>query len=146
MNRFAKKRGGPWYGEDKQRILFETVAFQHYPQMIARTERIGNNSRRIYDLSVEVPTFDRQKVQILFAKSRPELPIVQVDGPSTSLHRYPDGSLCMWYPKDTVAHRWVFGDGLHTLIAHIILHLFREEYWRISGEWVGEEAPHNGGE
>ena len=48
----------------------------------------------------------------------------------------------MWYPKDPVDSRWVFVDGLLALIGLVMAHLFREAWWRETGEWVGEEVPH----
>ena len=33
-------------------------------------------------------------------------------------------------------------DGLLTLVRYAQLHLFREAWWRETGEWVGEEAGH----
>lgn len=63
------------------------------------------------------------------------------DGP-TSPHRYKDGGLCIWHPSDAVEYRWVFEDGLLQLLGHIAAHLFREAWWRETGEWLGPEAPH----
>ncbi|MFN6118818.1 MAG: hypothetical protein ACK5CE_04140 [Actinomycetes bacterium] len=71
-----------------------------------------------------------------------ETPLVHVVGPKASPHRYSDSSLCMWFPEDPVEARWTVEDGLVELINCIALHLFREEWWRETGEWVGAEAPH----
>jgi hypothetical protein len=48
----------------------------------------------------------------------------------------------MWHPKDPPEKQWQPEDGLLTLIRYIQLHLFREEWWRETGEWLGEEAEH----
>jgi hypothetical protein len=48
----------------------------------------------------------------------------------------------MWYPQDPDAHRWVFEDGLLVLLGLIAAHLFREAWWRETGEWLGPEAGH----
>lgn len=37
----------------------------------------------------------------------------------------------------------MFSDGLGALIDHIALHLYREAQWRLTGEWLGPEAPHS---
>jgi hypothetical protein len=49
----------------------------------------------------------------------------------------------MWHPDDPDERRWVFSDGLGSLIDHVALHLYREAYWRTTGEWLGPEAPHS---
>jgi hypothetical protein len=66
---------------------------------------------------------------------------VFVPGPG-SPHPYADGSLCIWYPADPPERRWRRSDGGAALAAHIAAHLIREEWWRQTGEWAGEEAPH----
>ena len=48
----------------------------------------------------------------------------------------------MWYPHDPIDRRWVFEDGLLDLIGLVIAHLFWEAWWRETGEWLGEEVPH----
>ncbi len=77
-----------------------------------------------------------------FPRHRPEAVSVHVTGPTDSKHRYADGSLCMWFPGDDAARRWTRRDGPVALVAHVIAHLAREEWWRRTGDWVGEEAPH----
>jgi hypothetical protein len=81
-------------------------------------------------------------VRIEFARGSPEVPRVFSDGPSDSPHRYDDGTLCMWYPRDPAELRWTRRDGTAALIGSIILHLLREQWWRETGEWAGPEAPH----
>ena len=89
---------------------------------------------------MEVPFYEHRNVEIRVGSSR--VARVFVDGPDDSPHRYPDGSLCMWYPHDPPEEKWVFGDGLLPLLNHIQLHLFREAWWREHGEWPGPQAPH----
>lgn len=48
----------------------------------------------------------------------------------------------MWCPWDPPEEKWVFRDGLLALLNHIQAHLFREAWWRETGEWLGPEAPH----
>jgi hypothetical protein len=74
---------------------------------------------------------------------RPESVSVHVTGPSDSPHRYPSGALCMWFPADDASQRWTRHDGPVALVAHILAHLAREEWWRRTGEWIGEQAPHD---
>lgn len=90
---------------------------------------------------MSVPHFEPREVTIRFEKRTPRTPAIFVDGP-TSPHRYPDGTLCIWYPQDAPENRWVFDDGLLRLLGHIEVHLFREAWWRETDEWLGPEAPH----
>lgn len=48
----------------------------------------------------------------------------------------------MWDPEDPVHLTWDVADGLVSLIDAARLHLFREQWWRDTGEWVGPQAPH----
>lgn len=86
-----------------------------------------------------VPT---RHVTISFARGRPMEPMVNVDGPTDSPHRYSDGTLCMWYPTDPPERRWIHADGAAALVANITAHLIREEWYRKSGEWLGDEVRH----
>lgn len=69
-------------------------------------------------------------------------PSVFVDGPAESPHRYPNGSLCMWYPGDPPEQRWTHTDGAGALVANIAAHLVKEEWYRLTGEWKGDEVGH----
>jgi hypothetical protein len=83
-----------------------------------------------------------QRVTIEFGPNRPDTPVIYVPGPG-SPHRYDDGSLCIWYPYDPPERRWTWRDGGAVLAGHICAHLIREAWWRETGEWVGDEAPHD---
>lgn len=83
-----------------------------------------------------------REVTITFFRGRPTDPKVTVDGPSDSPHRYPDGTLCMWYPDDPPEQQWTLADGAAALVANIAAHLIREEWYRLSGEWIGDEVFH----
>ena len=48
----------------------------------------------------------------------------------------------MWYPKDPVDRRWVFEDRLLALLTLVAAHLFKESWWRETGEWLGPEVGH----
>jgi hypothetical protein len=93
-----------------------------------------------------VPCYEPRNVEIRFTHSSPYDPKVFVDGPR-SPHRYGDGSLCMWYPRDPPEQKWVFEDGLLALLNHIQAHLIREARYREAPEegWPGPEAPHGDG-
>jgi hypothetical protein len=91
---------------------------------------------------MEVPHYEPRNVEIRF-ENWSRAPKVFVDGSDDSPHRYSDGSLCMWHPSDPPEQRWVFSDGLLALLNHVQAHLFREAWWRETGEWLGPEAPHS---
>jgi hypothetical protein len=48
----------------------------------------------------------------------------------------------MWHPHDPPEKRWTPEDGLLQLVLHIHVHLFKEAWWRETGEWLGNQAPH----
>lgn len=86
-----------------------------------------------------VPT---RHVVITFSRRSPSEPKVSVDGPADSPHRYSDGTLCMWYPDDPPELRWTLADGAGSLVATITAHLIREQWYRNTGEWIGDEVNH----
>jgi hypothetical protein len=104
----------------------------------------GKTGAIVYTLTVTVPEFDdRRVIRITLAnKRRPWLRLLTADGPTDSPHRYADGHLCMWYPKDPPEQVWEPDDGLLALVQCARVHLFREAYWRRYGTWPGPEAPH----
>ena len=79
-------------------------------------------------------------VIIAFSRGRPLEPRVRVDGPTDSPHRYQNGDLCMWCPQDPAEKRWTLKDGAAALVANIAAHLIREEWYRLTGEWIGDEV------
>lgn len=91
--------------------------------------------------TVHPPGVPPRRVRISFARGG-EVPLVNANGPTESKHRYDGGELCMWYPDDPPELRWSHADPPGELLGHIVLHLVREEWWRRTGEWVGDEAPH----
>lgn len=84
-------------------------------------------------------------MRIEFRSTASRIPRVYVDGPADSPHRYDDGSLCMWYPRDPLERRWVFDDGLLALLGQIAAHLVKEHLWRETRRWPGDEVPHADG-
>ena len=92
-------------------------------------------------MTVPVPYYKARRIRILFS-GRSQVPRVIASGPEESPHRYSDGSLCMWYPDDPMERRWVLDDGLLILIGLAMAHLFREAWWRETGQWAGEEVAH----
>jgi hypothetical protein len=122
-------------------MRFEGDARQSYPSLRGRSwNRQGVGGFR-YMVLILVPFYNvLRRVTIRFGPGR-GVPTVDVDVP-TSPHRYTDRALCLWYPRDPVARRWRFAAGLTDLLDLITVHLFKEAWWRETGEWLGEEAPH----
>lgn len=102
----------------------------------------GSKAGRLYTVTLGVPHYEARRVEVHFASITPRRPVVRVDGPTDSPHRFAEDELCMWEPGDPDEQRWVFDDGLPALLGLTITHLFREAWWRETGEWLGPEAPH----
>lgn len=143
ITRYGKRTGGPWYGEDFPRLIFEREAGRYFLDLPSATITSDHNAGRRYRLTVNVPHYDARRVQILFRKDSPRIPRVSVDGPADSKHRFSSGDLCMWYQRDPVENQWIFEDGLVALLGHIVAHLFREAWYRETGEWPGPEVGHS---
>lgn len=97
------------------------------------------------EFDLNIAGLPARHVRVVFA-GLGTVPSVYCDGSTDSPHRYKDGSLCMWYPWDNEAARWTLRDGGGALLGHIAAHLLREEWWRMTGEWIGDEAPHGSNE
>ena len=100
----------------------------------------------VYSATVDVPYYEPRRVKVIFELARsPNAPQILTDGPTESPHRYPDNDrtrLCVWYPSDPAEFRWVFDNGLLELLGLVRVHLFKEAWWRDTGEWPGPQAPH----
>jgi hypothetical protein len=139
-----RRYGGPWYGNDVQRAIFDRGAKRHFPSLKAVTRTSGPKAGRTYTVTIDVPHYERRRVEILFPKDTPTLAKINAIAPTDSPHRYQENQLCIWHPEDSVENRWVHNDGLLVLLGLIAAHLFREEWWRETGEWLGPEAGHTG--
>lgn len=148
MGNFGKRRSGPWYAEDRARLVFESRSRDYFPMLRSSMVRIGRKHGLCYQVSLDVPYYETRSVRIFFAADRnPDSPIIIADGPTCSPHRYPDFDrkrLCVWHPDDPADFRWTQQDRLVSLLALIKFHLFREAWWRNTGcgEWLGPQAGH----
>lgn len=52
------------------------------------------------------------------------------------------GGLCLWYPRDPPHLRWQWAQGLDAYLRIVQRHLWLEEFWRRTGAWPVEDAPH----
>ena len=134
--------GGPWYGNDVERVIFERGAKRHFPSVQGMTRTSGPKAGRAYAFTIEVPHYEQRHVEVLFPKNAPTLAKIATDGPTDSPHRYEENQLCIWFPDDPDGSKWVFDDGLLVLFGLIVAHLFREAWWRETGEWLGPGVGH----
>lgn len=58
------------------------------------------------------------------------------------LHRFADGALCLYYPRDLAQRRWTSEKGLRALISLAADHLFFEDVYRDTDEWIAPQAEH----
>ena len=132
-----------WHADVHARLRFERGARERYPSLTVTSTGRGRGARVIYRVVVEVPEFGARRVTICLSNGyEPYCEQITADGPTESPHRYSERQLCVWRPTDPPENRWQAEDGLLELINHVLIHLFKEAYWRETGEWLGEEAPH----
>jgi len=81
-------------------------------------------------------------VRISFTPSG--IPAVRVLAPkprATAPHRYRNGDLCLYYPKDA---SWTPDQFIwRTIVPWTVSWLFFYELWLDTGKWLGPEAPHD---
>ena len=133
----GKKYSGPWYRDERERHQFEWGVRRCVQSLQGRVTQRG----LIYTLTVDVPHYEARRVTILFRPDYPR-PVVTVDGPTDSPHRFRDDDLCMWYHNDDESRKWMRSDKLLALVGIIVRHLFKEAWWRETGEWLGPAIPH----
>ena len=133
-------------------MRFERPARATYPNMRCTTAGHRRYARVVYIVRVSVADYEPRLIEMHFRRTsaEPALTRVYADGPAGSPHRYAPHpkdrrqrpSLCIWYPSDPTEQRWVPSDGLLSLIEMTRIHLYKEAYFRETGEWLGEEVPH----
>jgi hypothetical protein len=141
MARARRSQGATWWANEGTRVLFERQTRQFFPDL----QRFVSSERCTYTLTVIVPEYDdARRIKLMFDATRSRsAPHILSDGPTESPHRYADNermTLCVWEPTDPPEQRWLWDDGLLVLLALIRLHLFKESWWRDTGEWPGPQA------
>lgn len=71
-----------------------------------------------------------------------DFPVVYAGEMNDSPHRYGDGSLCLYYPDDPPEQRWTHDKNLAVLIVLVQDHLFLEDAYADTGEWMAPQAEH----
>lgn len=133
-------REPPWFDQPGAR-----VRFLHQLRGLAGVKVGGDPGHRsgfAVSFTVNVTGLPPRRVSVQFRPRNPSVPLVFVDGPADSPHRYGDGNLCMWYPEDARDLVWAPPDGAADLVARIAVHLLKEEHFRETGDWVGPEVAH----
>lgn len=99
--------------------------------------------RYVWRVSVIVPVYEMEYSLRIELEERGAVRVVAENWTGLMKHTFGHNRLCMWYPDDPGEKRWQRADGLLKLIDTAVVHLFKELYWRETGEWLGEEAPHD---
>lgn len=91
------------------------------------------------------PTKDSPKYEVKLSYNLGSLPKVWILNPSIvddAPHRYPDQSLCLYYPHD---RSWSPAKHIFkTIIPWTSEWLAYYEVWCLTGIWYGKEVPHEG--
>lgn len=147
--RVGRRRGNyqSWLEDVRCRIRLTWAATCAFPDLRLTRSRRNRGYDYTFTLTLPVEGYDDRRVEIRFDQQAPNTPIVLVDGPEDSPHRYPSSNehhrrLCLWHPSDPDDRRWSPHQGLLTLIGMIKIHLFKEGWYRETGRWIGEEYPH----
>lgn len=96
-------------------------------------------------LDVELDTLRKTRRLVIVCPGRPSRirPIVMADGPTRSRHRFywsRPSSLCLYYAPDHEGLKWKLKDSIVTLVDLSRVHLVKEAWWRVTGEWEGYEV------
>jgi hypothetical protein len=149
MATYSRRRSGPWYGEERERVLFERDARSQFPTLRRQLKQLdGQGPGCSYLVQIDVWFYQTRCVEVFFSQHGiGEVPVILADGPKDSPHRFGDFErqrLCVWYQDDPAELRWTHQDGLLHLLQLVRAHLFREAWWRETGrgEWLGPQAPH----
>lgn len=112
--------------------------------------RSGVGGAAVLDLTLKpLPAFEREgypieRVRVVIHRDHEVHAFPKGDRNRAFKHRNPGplGDLCLQYPGDSPALRWLPEDGLGPLVTQVHRHLMAEEEWRRSGNWPFEDAPH----
>lgn len=153
-----------WYGRSPARsVPFERDARRRFGPTLRRTCRIGcvNHPTCIrclhghlkYELIGLEVIGDPEPVDVTiqfsevacyetFGLPPEDFPLVYAKPGASSPHRHPGGALCLWHPHDPRTKRWTHDKGLLDLIEITRRHLFMENHYRETNEWLLDDAPH----
>ncbi len=145
MPGYGCPRPGSWLEDQQWRARLHTHARRQLPDLTYRHRQSRNGPLDTWRAHVEPTGYEARLVTIEFLRRRPGSPSVFADGPTSSPHRYPTRRgthLCLWFPHDPPQRIWTVDKGLLALFGIAAHHLFKEGWWRETGQWLGQEAPH----
>ncbi|MFE7439354.1 hypothetical protein ACFU7X_02640 [Streptomyces chartreusis] len=127
--------------------LLHTEALFGVQQVICRTAHAGTallelTLRPLPALERESYPIERVRVVIRPDHTIHAFPLDSADRAFKHRNPPPVQDLCLQYPGDDEALRWIPEDGLEPLVTLIHRHLLYEEAWRRTGTWPTEDAPH----
>ena len=134
----------PWISRDRganhrrfcaQKALVE----KHFPGFKCR---FSHRQWRCQGTIVPSEDCDAYDVGITYSYGGiPQVRIIQPQiVPSSAIHMYGDGTLCLYYPKNDP---WKISDDLHQkVIPWTAEWLVFYELYKIQGKWLGPESPH----
>lgn len=92
------------------------------------------------------PTAESPEYTVVITHPFDQVPSVRVGKPrlrDAAPHRYGDGSLCLYWPKEW---RWTRSASLAaTMVPWTALWLYYYEIWLVTGDWLGPSSPHGPG-
>ncbi len=87
-----------------------------------------------------MPVYDEDYVLRIELDERRAVSVTAEGWRGPMRHTFGANTLCMWFPKDPPDRQWNRADGLLKLVDTAVAHLFKELYFRETGEWLGEEV------
>ena len=106
-------------------------------------ERISTNFRLqafVWRVPVTVPGYEEDYVLRIELDERRPVSVRAEGWRGPMRHTFGANTLCMWFPKDPPDRQWNRADGMLKLVDTAGAHLFKELYFRETGEWLGEEV------
>jgi hypothetical protein len=141
----ARQRGQRRRAPLADRLLklrtLEAGVREAYDLTVVASNHLGQ--RYVWRVPVIVPVYESEYSLRIELEERVPVRVVAENWTGSMKHTFGHNRLCMWFPDDPDERRWQRSDGLLKLIDTAVVHLFKELYWRETGEWLGDEAPHD---
>lgn len=135
---------GLFFNKKKQAIALP-IQQLHMMNSFPGFKYIKSSSKSGYwigELKPKAENGNAYTVKIVYEKGfSPDVFVISPKLLRYSPHRYPDGSLCLYYPKDKSydCKQSIISD---TIVPWTVEWLYFYEKWLDTGVWWGKEAPH----